>query len=37
METENRYYPERIASIVVEHELILPADKEEFIRYVRGW
>jgi len=31
------YYPERIAQIVLSHELIFPDEKSDFERYVRGY
>jgi len=31
------YYPETIAMIVLEHNLIEPEEHQEFLRYVRGF
>jgi len=31
------YYPETIARVILEHELILPDEKNDFIRFVRGY
>ncbi len=34
--SEYDYYPEAIARIVIQHELISPEEEREFVQYVRG-
>jgi hypothetical protein len=31
------YYPEKLARIMQEHELIVPGQEQDFTRFVRGY
>lgn len=40
METEDKlysFYPEKIARIVVEHNLIMPNEEKDFTAFIRGY
>jgi len=36
-DTRYDYYPEKIARIVLEHDLILPNEEKAFASFVRGY
>ena len=35
-EQEYNYYPEAVAKIMLEHELIMPSEEKDFAAFVRG-